>query len=110
MVMERLILFLPWLNFRTCIIKVPDEGILVYPNPTSGTFEIIFSTPPEYFTIEIISLTGKQLYRKEFADYAGRTFRVTELLHLDQGVYFVRIINGTRIKVRKIIKHKKDHD
>jgi serine protease AprX len=84
--------------------KVPDEGILVYPNPTSGTFEIIFSTPPEYFTIEIISLTGKHLYRKEFADYAGRTCRVTELLHLDQGVYFVRIINGTRTKVRKIIK------
>ena len=93
-------------KLQNLYIKVPDEGIIAYPNPTTGNFEIIFRTPPESFTIEIISLTGKQLYRKEFADYAGRTFLVTELLHWDQGVYFVRIINGTSIKVRKIIKLK----
>ncbi|HEX7493297.1 MAG TPA: S8 family serine peptidase [Bacteroidales bacterium] len=87
--------------------KVPDEGILAYPNPTSGTFEIIFRTPPESFTIEIISFTGKQIFRKKFAGYVGRTLLVAELLHCDEGVYFVRIINSTSIKVQKIIKLKK---
>ena len=100
-------LVLALVKLQNLYFKVPDEEILAYPNPTSGTFEIIFSTPPENFTIEIISFAGKQLFRKEFADYAGRTLLVTELLHWDQGIYFVRITNSTRIKVHKIIKLKK---
>ncbi len=103
-------LVLALIKLQNLLFKVPEEGILAYPNPTSGTFEIIFNTPPESFTIEIISFTGKQIYRKEFGVYAGRTLQVTELEKCDEGVYFVRIITGTRIIVRKIIKLKKNHD
>jgi serine protease AprX len=97
-------LVLALVKLQDLYFKVPGEGVLTYPNPTSGTFEIIFDTPPENFAIEIISLTGKQLFRKEFAGYAGRTLLVTELVKCDEGVYFVRIIYSTRIVVRKIIK------
>jgi hypothetical protein len=55
-------------------------------------------------TIEIISLTGKVLYRKDYAEYAGRTLRITELQNREQGIYFLRLIKGTGNYVQKIIK------
>ena len=93
-------------KLQNLLIKVPDEGTLVCPNPTTGNFEIILRTPPENFTIEIISMTGKLIFRKDFTDYAGRTLLITELQHKEQGVYFLRIINGAKINVQKIIKLK----
>ena len=84
--------------------KVPDEGAITYPNPTTGKFEIIFPSPPEKLTIEIISMTGKLIYRKDFADYAGRSVIITELQHREQGVYFLRITEKSGSSVRKIIK------
>ena len=93
-------------NLQNLYIKVPDEGIVAYPNPTTGNFEIVFRTPPENFTLEIISITGKLIFRKEFADYAGRILLITELQHREQGIYFIRIKNSTSVKVRKIIKLK----
>jgi hypothetical protein len=93
-------------NLQNLYIKVPDEGIVAYPNPTTGNFKIVFRTPPENFTLEIISLTGKLIFRKEFAGYAGRILLITELQHREQGIYFLRIKNSTSIKVRKIIKLK----
>ena len=86
--------------------KVPEDGAITYPNPTTGNFEIILRTPPENFTIELISLTGKIIFRKDFADYAGRTIFIEELQNKEQGLYLLRIINEARIEVLKIIKLK----
>ena len=86
--------------------KVPDLETIAYPNPTTGNIEIIFRTPPQNLTIEITSMNGKLLFRKAYNDYAGRTLIITELQYKQQGVYFLRLINGTRINVQKIIKLK----
>lgn len=85
-------------------IKVPDEEIVISPNPTSGNIEINFLHPPESFTVEIISITGKTVFRKDFPDFAGRTLSVTELQHREQGIYFIRLIKKTGVSVFKIIK------
>jgi serine protease AprX len=87
-------------------VIVPDEGIRMYPNPTTGQFEITFSTPPRKVTIEIISLTGKLLFEKEYADHAGRSIIITDLQDSPQGMYMVRITDPSRIHIRKIIKLK----
>jgi len=91
-------------RLQNLYIKVPDSGIITSPNPTTGDFEIIFPTPPENVTIEIISLTGKLLFRKAYTDYAGRSIIISELQHKAQGIYIIRAISGSEIKVRKIIK------
>jgi len=85
-------------------IKVPDEKTLIWPNPTSGNIEIIFLEPPESLTIEILTLTGKTIFRKYLPDYAGRTISISELQDKDQGVYLIRITMGTATTVQKIIK------
>jgi serine protease AprX len=87
-------------------VKNPDNGILVYPNPTRGNFEIILSDPPGNFTIEIFSIAGKVIYRKDYAGYAGRTVYITDFQYREQGIYFLKITDASRVKVRKIIKLK----
>ena len=84
--------------------KVPDVETIVGPNPTTGEFEIIFRQPPENFTLEIVTLTGKIILRKDFTDYAGRTLHITDLTKREQGIYFIRIIKESGVSVNKIIK------
>lgn len=85
-------------------IRIPENGIITSPNPTAGTFEIIFPSPPEKVTVEIFSITGKLIFRKDYPDYAGRTIIITELQHRTQGLYFLRVTNGSETDVSKIIK------
>jgi serine protease AprX len=84
--------------------KIPDEETIVTPNPTTGNIEIIFREPPEKISIEIISMTGKLIFRRNFPDFTGRTLRITELQYKQQGVYFIRLTKATGVYVYKIIK------
>jgi subtilisin family serine protease len=85
-------------------IKVPDEVVIAGPNPTTGDIELIFQEPPGNLTIEIVPMSGRVIYRKEFPEYAGRTLRITELQNREQGIYFVRLIRSAGVNVLKIIK------
>jgi hypothetical protein len=95
------------LNYTQDIyVKIPEEGPIVSPNPTTGNLEIIFSTPPQNVRIEIFSASGKIIFQKDFEDFAGRTIFVTELQHAVQGIYLMRIKTPSGTTVRKVIKLK----
>ncbi len=85
-------------------VNKPDEEIVAGPNPTTGDIELIFDQRPENLVIEIITLSGKIIYRKEIKNYAGRTLQITELRNREQGIYFIRLIKKSGTVVRKIIK------
>jgi serine protease AprX len=86
-------------------IRVPEEGVRIYPNPTTtGNFEIIFSTVPGKLTIEIFSLSGGLIYKKECPDYQGRKIEIDDLQKRNQGIYLVRVFTSSGVYVRKIIK------
>jgi serine protease AprX len=87
-------------------VKVPDEETSIGPNPTTGDLELIFRQPPENLTIEIFSMTGRTIYRKDFSGYAGRTLQITELQNKEQGVFFIRLIMAKGVILHKIIKLK----
>ena len=91
-------------KLQNLFLKIQEKGIIVSPNPTTGNFEIIFPSPPEKVTIELISMTGKLIFRQDFTSYAGRSLIISELQHKAQGVYFLRVINGSEKNVLKIIK------
>jgi hypothetical protein len=84
--------------------RIPDQGTIISPNPTFGYFEIIFRDPPGNVTIEIFTLTGKLITRKDFSDYMQRTMFLTDLQQREQGVYLIRISTPSGITVHKIIK------
>jgi len=82
----------------------PVGKTFVGPNPTTGTIEINFRQPPGLITIEIISMTGKLIWRKDFPDLAEKTLFLTELQGKEQGVYLIRIKSTNGVYVHKIIK------
>lgn len=91
-------------KLQNLYVKIPDKGVIVCPNPTTGDFEIIFSSPPVNVTIEIFSVSGRLIFRSDYTNFAGRAMIITELQHRPQGLYLVRVTNGSEKNVRKIIK------
>ncbi len=87
-------------------IKIPDNETIVGPNPTCGTIEIVFRQPPGSLTVEIITMSGKVVYRKDNFDFAGRRLLISELQNREQGIYFIRLIKSNGTEVHKIIKLK----
>jgi serine protease AprX len=92
------------INLQNKYTKVPDEGTIAVPNPVTSGFELIFREPPEQFSLEIITSTGKIIFRKEFSDYPGRTITISELQNREQGIYFIRLKTVTHVTVLKLIK------
>jgi hypothetical protein len=91
---------------QSIYLKTPADAALVFPNPTDGNFDIIFSAPPENVSIELFSISGKLIFRRTINGYAGRTINITELQHMEQGLYLLRITGAAGIITLKIIKLK----
>jgi serine protease AprX len=87
-------------------LKIPDDYALISPNPSFAYFEIIFRDPPGDLTIEIFTMTGRLITRKNFTDYEDRNIFLTDLQHREQGIYLVRIKTSSKVTVHKIIKLK----
>jgi hypothetical protein len=85
-------------------VKTPDDEALIFPNPTTGSIEIVFSSPPENVTVELISISGKLIFKKTVNGYAGRTLIINELQHYEQGLYLLRLSGISGIVTRKVIK------
>lgn len=85
-------------------LNIPVNNTTPAPNPTTGDFEIILKEQSLEITIEIYSLSGTMIFRKEYPQYAGRRITITELQNRDQGIYMVRITTDTGTSVHKVIK------
>jgi subtilisin family serine protease len=85
-------------------VNIPDKLTSVGPNPTTGNIEITFREPPGSLRVEIISMSGRMIFLNYIPDFAGRTYRITELQNREQGIYLIRLITGDGVFVHKIIK------
>jgi hypothetical protein len=85
-------------------LKLPEKGILTWPNPTTGDFEVNFRDSPGSLVIEIYSSSGSLIFRKEFPDYAGRNIALKVLSGKPQGIYLIKLKTGKGTFVNKIIK------
>ena len=85
-------------------ITRPEQESVAGPNPTSGNIEIMFRQPPGPIVVEIISMSGEIVFRKEYPDFAGRTLLINELQNKRQGIYFIRLTSNNSATVHKIIK------
>lgn len=82
----------------------PGQPVIVYPNPTTGYLEVIFRENPGATLIEIFSLSGTLIFRKDFYSSIGRYLKITELENREQGIYFLRFASETGVYLHKIIK------
>jgi serine protease AprX len=85
-------------------LKLPEEGTLMWPNPTTGDFEINFNDSPGLLNIEIYTSSGSLIFRKDFSEYAGRNIVIRALSGKPQGIYLIKLKTGKGTFVNKIIK------
>jgi Secretion system C-terminal sorting domain len=74
-----------------------NNNVLVYPNPTSGAFQI--SSPEAFESLEIFDLTGKMLQRIK-----GNTTNQYDVSNLPNGIYQLAARSKEGISVSRIVK------
>ena len=78
-----------------------EPQVQVYPNPSTGVFEIKLPSPSNA-TLEVFDLQGKAILEKRFA----RDQSSIDLSDFSDGVYSIRITNSTESFTQKLIlKH-----
>lgn len=85
-------------------VPVPDADAMIIPNPTTGTFDLIFHDSQGPATVEIYNLSGKLIYSMYLPYHSGRIMNIEELQNQPQGIYFIRIRTESGTIVKKIIK------
>ena len=78
-----------------------NNGVIVYPNPTSGDVKIIVSDITNSEKIEVLDVLGKLIISKKLE----RNESSLDLSELANGVYMYRIVNTTgTVKQGKLVK------
>jgi subtilisin family serine protease len=85
-------------------LKRPDGPILIYPNPTSGKFKIIFSSSPQILKIEIFTSTGKLISSRNYNSFPGRSIDINIPDYTPEGIYLLRVTDIKGVTTRKVIK------
>jgi hypothetical protein len=80
---------------------LPDEEIQIYPNPTSGNFQLEIPSTQQYVHLTMYSISGKQVYEKKW--WASQPKQFIEPNDLNPGTYFIKLILGTNIYYKRII-------
>ncbi len=69
-----------------------EENLRVYPNPNKGQFTIEFRTSEPDVLIELIDLSGRQVFFRHYSIDGTRIFRQTiDLSRAPQGMYMLKI-------------------
>ncbi len=92
------------LEFLVTAYVEAREYFNLYPNPNNGQFKIDFTTllDAENFTITVVDLTGKTVYREELSkEESSRQFDLSQLY---SGTYIVIIAADQIILTQKFIK------
>jgi hypothetical protein len=75
----------------------------VYPNPTSGKFNVsISNTEATDMTLELVNISGQVVYRNE----VKAAYSYNEEIDASQfakGVYYLKVNNGKEVKVEKVV-------
>jgi len=77
-----------------------NELFVVFPNPTSGAFVVKLNGEDINSDIEIFSLTGQRILKQEVKETTVRF----DLKDYPNGIYIIRVINGTSTGTARIVK------
>jgi hypothetical protein len=79
------------------------EGFAMWPNPTRGRFIVKFtSSSDEDITIDIFDVRGRSIFNKRYTNTTNFTQELN-VSSAETGLYMVRINDGERVTVKKLI-------
>ncbi len=79
-----------------------DPEINVYPNPTTGLFNVDFKKAT---TIKVVDVLGATVYEQKIDQNSAATVTI-DLANLSNGIYFVYVMDEQKSSKRKIILNK----
>ena len=92
--------------FNPILVQCSDNKMLnnmmIYPNPFNGELNIILdNTEYNNVTLEIIDMNGKVILSEKFSE---ETQIRLSTIHIQRGIYTLRIITDTKTEVFKVVK------
>lgn len=82
----------------------PVEEITIYPNPTTGVFNIsILNASFNQIWISVFDITGKEVFNTTDRNTNAEYKKQINLGNLTTGMYYVRLNTGTDVKTKKLI-------
>ena len=86
-------------------IQNSNENYLIYPNPTAGTFSVLFGKKDSNVQLSVTNLNGQQVYTKQIGDISVEQEITVNLPCLSTGVYLVVISGSLKYKTFHLLKH-----
>lgn len=87
--------------------SVDEEGLIgfrLYPNPSNGEFKLEFNaTSGSPVELTVFDLAGRSIYSKNYSNVFGDFNEDISLGSVAKGIYLVRVVNGSRFSIRKIL-------
>jgi hypothetical protein len=84
--------------------KAGINGITIAPNPASNYTSVRFYIKDaEPFTMNIIDMAGKELYKESFSGISGNFVKNLDLSNFNKGMYFLTIHTSSGVTTRKFI-------
>lgn len=78
--------------------------ISVYPNPTSGLFNISASNANfTHLTISVLDIQGKEVYNTSDKNNSNNYNKEINLNGLAKGIYYIKLNTGNAVKVQKVV-------
>ena len=80
------------------------EGFNLYPNPSNGDFNLHFDTvSSDKVDLQLFDLTGRLVQEVSYKNVAARFSENISFKGVSNGVYLLKIKNGTTQTTRKLI-------
>jgi hypothetical protein len=76
----------------------PMSAILIYPNPSTGIFNIDLQGIDNTLKMEVLNSRGQLIYSSKL-NGSGKL----DLTSQPRGVYFIRLVNSTSVHIEKVV-------
>lgn len=80
-----------------------DLGVRIYPNPSSGIFNLYIDKGTNNIDISIYDLQGQKVYAEKILSKNSSTTKEINLSELSKGIYYIRLTTENVTQVEKII-------
>ncbi len=85
------------------VTRATTDGILIYPNPTTGIINVAISNNMENAFISVFNMQGEEIVKSSSVGQDNNELIRFDLSHQPAGVYLVRVIAGDTMKLEKIL-------